>query len=70
MWSYSDEAWNARLPRFGGDEEESLPQLGVLVSASAPPPHPGELMINNIAVTCRACATILVEGELKTDEPG
>lgn len=69
LWDYSDEGWNARLPRFAGDRDESLPQLGVLVSASSPPPRPGEQMIKNIAVTCRACGAVLVEGELKTDEP-
>lgn len=69
LWNYADEGWNARLPRFSRDRERSLPQLGVLVSASAPPPRPGEAMIKNIAVTCRACGRVIVEGEIKNDEP-
>lgn len=69
LWDYADEGWNARLPRFARDREGSLPQLGVLVSASAPPPQPGEAMIKNIAVTCRACSRVLVEGEIRNEEP-
>lgn len=65
VWSFSDEGYQGRLPRYAGDDIDSYSQLGFLMSQKGIVPRAGEESISNIACACSACGAVLAEGKLK-----
>lgn len=64
IWSFSDEGFRGRLPRFAGDTDGAFEQKGFLMSHAGMVRVTGETSIDNVGVTCVACGQQLADGKL------
>lgn len=70
IWSFTDEGFYGRLPRYAGDETDSFAQRGALVSERGLTPKGGDTCLDNVGVVCVFCGGVLAEGKVDTVEVG